>query len=270
MAKRMQHGFAARSGLFAALMSKESYSGIDKVFERLHGGFLSTFGNGSNHDDRYLPEKLTDGLGESWNGMAGMRVKPYASQISTHAPIDCIAELQARYPTRFADLNSIKKVTVRLAEAPYAHGGHHIQRPLNALGAQMSTRYTTAVQLLDGAVLVDQFASANLDRDQLWKLIQKVECVWDRSFDKQSAWHTKVIVDFGCGYTVSHEVPGPKTYEKGLSNSGIRRKWSMLADSVLTHERKDQIESLVLNMESMTDISQLVRLLEVEVGNPID
>ena len=123
MAKRMQHGFAARNGLFATLMSRESYTGIDKVFERPHGGFLSTFGNGSRHDEHYLLAKLTDGLGDDWKGMSGMRVKPYASQISTHAPINCIEILQEKYPERFASLESIQKITVTLAEAPFAHGG---------------------------------------------------------------------------------------------------------------------------------------------------
>ena len=119
----MQHGFAARNGLFAALMSKESYTGIDKVFERPNGGFLSTFGNGSNHDERYLPAKLTDGLGEHWKGMSGMRVQPYASQISTHAAINCIEFLQEQYPERFASLESIQRIKITLAEAPFAHGG---------------------------------------------------------------------------------------------------------------------------------------------------
>ena len=287
MAKRMQHGFAARNGLFAALMSRESYTGIDKVFERPHGGFLSTFGNGSNHEEHYLPAKLTDGLGGDWKGMSGMRVKPYASQISTHAPINCIEVLQGQYPERFASLDSIQKITIRLAEAPYAHGGmsphlhsqnpptdqpagHQVRRPLTALGAQMSTRYTVAAQLVDGSVLMDQFNSAKLDRADLWKLVDKVDCVWDRGFDRLSAWHTRVTVDFGKGYTVSHEVSGPRTYDDPLSNEGIRGKWSMLADSVLSAGRKAQIEEIVLNMESLDDISQLIRLLETEVKNPIE
>ena len=150
------------------------------------------------------------------------------------------------------------------------HLGHKVQRPLNALGAQMSTRYTAAAQLLDQSVLMDQFNSANLDRDDLWQLMGKIDCVWDRGFDKLSAWHTRVTVDFGKGYTVSHEVSGPRTYDDALSNEGIRSKWSMLADSVLSEERKIQIEEMVLNMENLDDISQLIRLLETEVKNPID
>ena len=134
----------------------------------------------------------------------------------------------------------------------------------------MSTRYTTAAQLLDGSVLMDQFNSANLDRDDLWQLVEKIDCVWDREFDKLSAWHTRVTVDFGKGYTVSHEVSGPRTYDDALSNEEIRSKWSTLADSVLSEDRKVQIEKIVLNMESLDDISQLIRLLETEVKNPID
>lgn len=134
----------------------------------------------------------------------------------------------------------------------------------------MSTRYTVAAQLLDRAVLMNQFKSENLNRDDLWQLIDKIDCVWDREFDKLSAWHTRVTVDFGNGYAVSHEVSGPKTYDDPLSNEGIRTKWSMLADSVLDVARKAQIEEIVLNLESLDDISQLIRLLETEVKNPID
>ena len=123
VAQRMQHGFAARNGLFAALMSRESFTGIDKVLKMPHGGFLSTFGNGSPHDEHDLPTKLTDGLGDDWDGISGMRVKPYASQISTHAPINCIEVLQKEYPERFASLESIQRIKVTLAEAPFAHGG---------------------------------------------------------------------------------------------------------------------------------------------------
>ena len=123
MAKRMQHGFAARNGLFAALMSKSNYTGIDQVFERPHGGYLSCFGHGSNHDEHYLPAKLTDGLGVNWRGMAGMSIKPYASQISTHAPINCIETLQQQNLQRFEDLKSIQKIKITLAETPFAHGG---------------------------------------------------------------------------------------------------------------------------------------------------
>ena len=269
MAKRMQHGFAARNGLFAALMSKERYTGIDKVFERSYGGFLSTFGQGSDHEPAYLDNKLTDNLGEEWKGVGRIRIKPYASLIATHAPIDCIAALQEEFPEQFADPESICKVNVELSKPPFAHGGQMIERPQSAIGAQMSTRYTTAVQLHDRAVFMEQFKAENLNRESLWRIIHKVNCVWNPEFDKRGKWYTRVTVDFQDGKTVVKELPGPSTYERPLSNEDIFKKWRMLADSAIDAERRNRIESLVMNLEHLGDVSELIKLLETQVCNPV-
>ena len=269
MSKRMQHGFAARNGLFAALMAKENYTGIDKVFERPYGGYLATFGQGSYHKEHYLENKLTDGLGESWRGLNGIKVKPYASMIATHSPIDCVAALQAKYPESFVDPSSIRKITIEQSKAPYAHGGQEVNRPLNAVGAQMSTRYTTAVQVLDRAVLMDQFNSANIDRDELWDIVDKVSCVWNPDFDQKSAWYTRVSIDFEDDSQIVEEAAQPSTYGRPLSDEGIRKKWIMLADSVISADRRDALERLVLTLEDVDDITEIIQLLAAEVKDPI-
>ena len=273
MGKRMQHGFAARNGLFSTLMAQQHYTGIDKIFDRpkASGGFLGTFGQGSSHDPPYLKTRITDNLGDSWRGMHGMRVKPYASLVATHAPVDCIAALQSKYPTQMEDLSSISKVTIEQSKAPSTHGGQEVQRPLNALGAQMSTRYVAAVQLVDRLVLMDQFNAANLDRDILWRMVDKVDCVWNKEFDEKSAWHTRVTIEFEDSDRgpLVHEVNGPRTYDDALSNEDIRVKWGLLADSVVGKQRKEMIEEYVLGMEGVKDVQDIIRLLETEVKNPI-
>ena len=269
MSKRMQHGFAARNGLFSALMSKEGYTGIDKVFERPYGGYLATFSQGSNHQEHYLANKLTDELGESWRGLNGIKVKPYASMIATHSPIDCVAALQAKHPESFADLSSIRKIKIEQSKAPHAHGGQEVTRPLNAVGAQMSTRYTTAVQILDRSVLMSQFNSENIDRSELWDIIEKTDCVWNSEFDGKSAWYTRLTIEFEDDSTLVEEAAQPSTYGRPLSDEGIRKKWSMLADSVIDADRRDAIEKLILDLENVDDIRKIIGLLAAEVKDPI-
>ncbi|MCJ1473990.1 hypothetical protein MMC13_002646 [Lambiella insularis] len=269
MSKRMQHGFAARNGLFSALMSKESYTGIDKVFERPYGGYLSTFGQGSSHDPNYLPAKLIENLGQSWRGLDGIKVKPYASMIATHSPIDCIAALQAKHPQAFQDPSLIRKIVIEQSKAPHAHGGQEVEKPLNAVGAQMSTRYTAAVQIIDRTVLMDQFSAANLGRDNVWEVVDKVDCIYNPSFDDRSAWYTRVTVVFDKWPALVEEAAQPSTYGRPLGNEGIRKKWTMLADSVMDAERRDAIEALVLDMENVDDIDEIVALLAGKVKNPI-
>jgi len=62
MSKRMHHGIAARNGLYAALLARGGYTGIEGVFEQPYGGYLSTFGEGHNPD----VTQITDELGERW------------------------------------------------------------------------------------------------------------------------------------------------------------------------------------------------------------
>ncbi|KAF6222534.1 hypothetical protein HO173_013367 [Letharia columbiana] len=217
MAKRMQHGFAARNGLFAALMSRENYTGIDQVFERPYGGYLSTFGQGSTYDPTYKENELIDGLGRHWRGIEGIRLKEYNSMIATHAPFDCITTLQAKQPERFADLGSVSKIVIERPKAPHAHGGQQIGRPITTTGAQMSTRYIAAVQLLDRKVLLEQFSEANLERDDTWDLIRKIDCVWNEEFDEKSAWYTRVSVEYTDGESLVQEMPVSKAIGSLLS-----------------------------------------------------
>jgi aconitate decarboxylase len=91
--KRMQHGFAARNGLFAALMAESGYIGIKNVFEEPCGGFLSTFGQNSGKGPPYLVDKLTEDLGEVWQS-GNIRVKSHASMAGTHCTIDTVSQLQ--------------------------------------------------------------------------------------------------------------------------------------------------------------------------------
>lgn len=64
--KRMQHGFAARNGLFASILAQNKYKGIERVFERPYGGFLAAFGQGSGKTPEYRPDEIVKGLGTTW------------------------------------------------------------------------------------------------------------------------------------------------------------------------------------------------------------
>src|SRR3974377_151243 len=60
MVKRMHAGRAAQSGLFAALLAQNGFTGIVDVFESPYGGFCTTF---SRSQDRFNRDELTPGLG---------------------------------------------------------------------------------------------------------------------------------------------------------------------------------------------------------------
>ena len=270
MGKRMQHGFAARNGLFAALITQRGYTGIDQIFERPYGGYLATFGQGSSSTPQSLGNELVDGLGQDWRGINGIRVKAYNSMGGTHSSIECIADLQEKHQARFSNTRSIRHINIEQSKAFHAHGGQSISRPITVTGAQMSTLYIAAVQLLDRSVLIDQFSSSNLNRDSIWDLVDKVSCAWNPDFDAKGAWYTRVSVTFEDGESVVSETATAESMACLMSEERIREKWRLLMGSVMDTEAIEGLERAILNLESVDDISEVLKVLKLDVHGVLD
>lgn len=150
--------------------------------------------------------------------------------IATHAPVDCITALQEKYRERFVDLASISKLVIEESKASHAHGGQQIDRPITTTGVQMSIQYIAAVGLLDRDVLVKPFTKANLERDDIWDLVRKIDCVLNEDFERKSAWYTRVSVAFIDGERLVHELPVSKAIGSLLPVDKIKKKWRVMTN----------------------------------------
>ena len=275
MAKRMQHGFGSRSGLFAALMARQGYTGIEKVFETPYGGFLSVFSQGANFEPKCLPDELVAGLGEKWQ-LEEIRVKLHAAMAALHGTIDCVANLQKAHPVLFSDQNlgNIESVVTEHSKAAYEHGGWELPRdkPLTSTGAQMSIQYAAAVQLLDGQVLMDQYGAEKLNRQSLRELTEKIRPTHNEEFDKSkiTGWRTVMTVSFTDGTKVREQVEAPRGIRPPVTNDEVSDKWRRLTKDVLDDERRSAIEKCVLSLEGVSDVRELAKLLSGTVRCPID
>ena len=229
--KRMQHGFAARNGLLAALLARAGYIGIKKVYERPYGGFLAAFGQGSNQDPPYLVDEITNGLGAKWQTW-GVRIKPYASMAGTHGSIDCISKLQREHPEQTKDLSSIVSIRLEMGEAIFHHGGWNAKRPLTATGAKMSNSYAAATQLVDREVLAAQFRDDMLQRDPVWELVNKTTCHYNKDIPTKGM--QRAIITFKDKPTLTAEVIGARGVYPPLTNEEIEASLSTTALRTLT------------------------------------
>lgn len=265
-AKRMQHGFAARNGVFAALLAKGGYSGIKRVFEEKYGGFLSVFGESSGRHPPYLQNELIKGLGEIWQ-TESIRVKPHASMAGTHCTIDTIAGLKNEYPEKLKDLSGVKDITIEMSEAAFKHGGWTAMRPLTATGAQMSCAYVAAVQLLDGQVLPQQFHRDLINRDSIWRLIENTRCQYTPELGQN--FEQRVTIAFNDGSSISKTMNAPRGVEPPLTNNEILAKFRTFTRGLIDNKRQDIIEKLVLGLEDITDVSCLDEVLAGSTLDPL-
>ncbi|KEF52650.1 uncharacterized protein A1O9_11067 [Exophiala aquamarina CBS 119918] len=270
--KRMQHGFAARNGLFGTLLSRGGYTGIKRVYEENYGGFLACFTRGNGKQPAYLSEEVAKELGTTWK-IEGIRLKAYCGMAGTHCTVDCLRELQAKYLSQMKDFRKIKEIKIELGEAAFHHGGWLPKRPLTATGAQMSNAYVAATQIIDYAVSPLQFRQDNLDRDEIWDLVGKVNCMEAKDRDLKFGQRVTVTFQGGNGDQASDpivsELPGPRGVFPELSNEEIIEKWRLLVTPLIDDSRRQKIEDLILNLESREHLKELIELLSLPTKNPL-
>ncbi|KAH0843474.1 hypothetical protein AYO21_07250 [Fonsecaea monophora] len=275
MAKRMQHGFAARNGLFAAFMAKQNYTGIQEVFEVPYGGFLSCFSQGASFEPKSLPQELISGLGSRWE-LEWIRVKLHAAMAGLHGTIDTVAGLQRAHPELFApeNLANIVSIVTQHARPAFEHGGWIADptQPLSSVAAQMSIQYAAAAQLVDRQVSMVQFGASRLNRPLLRELMSKTTPTHNTAFDatKTSRWRTVMTVKFADGTEVQGSIEAPRGIMPPVSNDDIVHKWRELTADILDDSRRAAIEKCVLSLENISDVRDLANLLEEPVRCPID
>ena len=266
MSKRMQHGFAARNGFYAAGLAAAGYTGIKAVFEREYGGFLAVFGEG--HDP--VPAEITADLGQRWETELIM-VKSYAAQGGLHGVIEAALALRAGHAL---DPAAIEKIEIGVGETVYRHGWWPPQRPLTPTGAQMNLGYAAAAALLDGDVLPPQFTAARLDADDIWGLIARVSVRLDEEIEggpAEQRFSTDLTIRLSNGSALSKRVVLPHGAPSDpVTNDEIVAKYRRLTGPVLPAPRRDAIENAILHLEEAADLGRLTDLLAPAVPGVMD
>lgn len=170
--KRLHPGRAAQSGVLAARLAAEGFTGPATIFEG-PGGFFNAFSFGEPIDIA----AMTRGLGEDYRAF-GTAIKPYPCCRFAHGAIDlAIAAFEegVRAP-------EIAAATVRL----YRTGvlTYH-QEPKNAVDAQFNVPYLVATALRRGRVTLADFTDAAVAAAETLALCRHIETLEDAEFTAQ-------------------------------------------------------------------------------------
>jgi 2-methylcitrate dehydratase PrpD len=168
--KRMHAGWAAQSGIRAALMARGGFLGPRTVFEGRHG-FYRTFAPSIAPD--FAP--LVDGLGERWV-MHDVAFKPYACGTMTQPFIDCaiaLAESGVRVDEVSEILCEVAEGTVHRLWEPLADK----HRPPTPYAAKFSTPFCMAVGFVDRKAGFEQFTAERLADEAVLALASKIRYV---------------------------------------------------------------------------------------------
>jgi 2-methylcitrate dehydratase PrpD len=261
MVKRMHHGLASRSGVFAAVLADAGYTGIKRVLEREYGGYVAMFAGDGPHDASLAAE----GLGVRWD-LEDVAIKPYAAMAGLHPAIDAVLDLRARSPFGVED---VERIEVEVGDAVHHHGGWRLQRPATTVGAQMNLGYAVAVALLDGEVGARQFTPARLAADDVWAIVERVDVRMrpdDRDVPADLRLRTDLTIALRDGARLQTRVDHARGVPaRPFANADIVAKYRGLVDGVVSEDRALEIERLVLGLDTLED----VRDLSAALGEPV-
>src|SRR5690606_23763927 len=102
MSKRLHAGKAAETGLVAAALAREGFTGPLAIFDDTWGSFLSLYGA-----DLAQPDALVNGLGTDWSGIFRSGFKPYACCRGMHGALDAAFLLRAQANIKADDVQRV-------------------------------------------------------------------------------------------------------------------------------------------------------------------
>jgi 2-methylcitrate dehydratase PrpD len=190
--KRMHAGWAAQSGLRAALLARAGFNGPRTVFEGTHGLF-----HGFAHTTSGNYEALTGDFGTRWVTET-LAFKPYPCGTMTHPYIDCARRLAGRgiKPEDITDIVcDVGEGTVHRLWEPLAAK----QTPANGYGAKFSQPYCIAAALVRGNVGLGDFTDEAVKDPRVVALARKVRYHIDPAnpYPNEFTGHIRVTLSDG-------------------------------------------------------------------------
>lgn len=245
MVKSTHPGNAARMGAEAGILAEMGYTSSDEVLEAANGYAAALFQGNLDWDI------LTQNLGRPYRLVdPGFDIKRFPAQVYMQNPIEAVLNLRQKHNL---SPEMVENLTI------YRQGrGHSGPIPQSGLDGKFSVEYCAAVALLDGRVVIDSFTDQRRFSPDLEQMLGKIH-VDPVELEPGVVRVTARLID---GRTVSEECRG----FKGSAGNPMSRDermdkvWDCIGRA-LPKPDAQQVIDLVEDLENVTDISELMRLM---------
>ena len=257
MMKNTVDPMATQSGMLAALLAEQGYTGPEHVVDGKEG-LTHCFG------PEWKLNVLTDGLGDSWRiTQCGMKFFP--TEALTHAPISATLDLVHEHDLK---PEQVEKVTIRsLARAADILSDASKYDPHTKETADHSLPYVIAAALVDRQVTPAQFTDQKIRDAQIRAQLKKVVVVADAEIEKVFPALQRVVVTIRT--TDGREFTKQLDYPKGdprnpLTDHEIEEKFSALASPIMSKAAQKKIMKAVWDLEKLEGVTELMKLFRAK------
>jgi 2-methylcitrate dehydratase PrpD len=254
--KRLHPGFAAREGIFAALLAKRGMTGPLGVLEG-KDGFQQAF---SGRTDRDPSDGLVVGGATPLN-ITRCYMKPYACCRHIHPAIDAVLRLIRREGLTATDIERIKVGTYAIAAA-HAAGSWN-----DMASAQLNYLFCVATALRHSAVSIGHFEKANLNDPATNDLCRRIAVTVDAECEDTypATRAARVVLTLKDGRRLAEFVDEPSGSARyPLSDDEVSAKFHMLVTPVLGPQAAERLAAMVWSFEKLATTAALLEATKAE------
>ncbi len=254
--KRLHPGWAAHSGIIAALLAGEGFTGPASILEGKHG-FLHAYSGKS------IPSRLMEGWGAPFKVMR-TSIKPHSCCRYKQGPIDGILELMHKHRLKASDIQEVSLGILKAGFPIVAEPEEHKYNPKSIVDAQFSMPFGAAVAVLYGRASLSEYTREKVESREVKEMMRRIACVKDQELEKDfpKRWPASVAILTKAGEQLRAHIDHPKgDPENPLTWEELIEKFKDLTAPIFDESVRPQIIDLVRDLEGERDLERLTRLL---------
>ena len=179
MSKHLHAGRACESGMLAAELAAQGFTGSPEILEGRKGFFAAMCNDPE-------PERILEHPNADWQ-LCQTSIKPWPSCRHTHPIIDCALEIH-----QLLDGSQVNKIDIKTYQA--ALDVCDYPTPESEYQAKFSLYHTAAIAILDGAVGLDSFDANARQRSERLRRKTAVSVVDPYASNYPISWGAEVTV----------------------------------------------------------------------------
>jgi len=255
--KRLNAGLAAQSGVLAAKLAGNGFTGPESILEGRFG-FLKAYADSYDLEALQKPWQAAG----SW-AIEEVTFKPYSSCRFTHAPIDAFDLVLQQNKLSVQDIEQVLVETHQMAIKATMEPAERKYRPVTQVDAQFSIPFCLALLAVKGGVVPDYFTPSFFADEDVLALAAKVSGQsaerYTKMFPKKNGSQVSVLAH-GIWYR-SEVLDAKGDPENPLSIDELLQKFRLLTADIIESSKLSRLSDLLLNIEKMDNVSKLSDLL---------
>jgi 2-methylcitrate dehydratase PrpD len=251
MTKSLHPGKAAFNGILSAQLAQLGTTSPPTILEHPKG-YLAAYSLEPK------PEKLTEGLGATWEILQN-GFKYFPSILASHAPIQATLAIVQKHAIDAAQIARISNETYNTVKSHFSN-----KDVSTVMAARVSVPYCIAIAAVDGRLTQAQFSPARINDPLVRQVLANTEVIADAELNKlyPDKFPARVTVTLKSGAAFQETVLFPKgDPQDPLSAGELEAKFRDNAQALLGAARAGQLLQAIYALPEARDAGAVSALL---------